>query len=146
MADLRATFGRTVTVFAAAMALGALSMSACASRLSPRADFDQAASRLAQSADRLFSQGQPVDDMAGLARRLNLAESRVRSFDRQPFNSGLMSSAFRSNFTCGDVVCTCVGDRDCNNMFSTVCRSETTGGRCTTFGPFMWCSCHYKRT
>lgn len=49
--------------------------------------------------------------------------------------------AFRENFSCDGGTCTCFGDADCNNMFSSgVCRQE--GGVCS--GPAVMCQCRQQ--
>lgn len=45
-------------------------------------------------------------------------------------------------FTCvGGILCICVGDDDCNDMFSTICSDTSTGGSCTEADGETVCAC-----
>lgn len=48
----------------------------------------------------------------------------------------------QQEFTCvGGILCICVGDDDCNDMFSTICSDTSTGGSCTETDGETVCAC-----
>lgn len=56
------------------------------------------------------------------------------------------STAFKANtdgekYECGSIICVCVGDSDCNDMFTAACSDTSTGGACTEINGQTVCAC-----
>lgn len=67
-------------------------------------------------------------DREALSTRLNIPVDRVENLTDGDVDRSLIDVA--NGFLCAPGVCICDGDLDCNDMFSNVCRSPTTGGEC----------------
>lgn len=100
-----------------------------------RDDFAKAAERLSQNV-------RPITDPARLASRLRIDPARAKLLTTGGQTSRPPSTAVAMNYSCGGGECTCYGDDDCNSMFSGICRSPSTGGRCEDWGDGMTvCTC-----
>jgi hypothetical protein len=107
-------------------------------QVSASVQFKQSQEQLGKATERLFKEARPISDKAGLATRLKLDPARIRVITTGGASSGTV--AFDSGTNCKFGHCTCVGDRDCNDMFSTICASPSTGGTCDTSGGQVVCT------
>lgn len=78
------------------------------------------------------------------ANRTNITSIATGQEGKRIVQSLVTSGAFdkaarRNEFWCSGGACICSGDADCNDMFSTVCRSPSTGGAC--YGDVPVCVC-----
>ena len=112
------------------------------------ASVEAASADLSAALASTFEQAQPLTDRSELASRLSLPADRIASFERAPSGPGGLSTAgeepavmARNDFWCGPRGCICIGDSDCNDMFSTVCRNPSTGGECRVSGRVVVCTC-----
>ena len=95
--------------------------------------FEQARADFAASAEKTLATARPLG-AAELDRRLKLPAERLRGFENGNAAPVGAISAFRSGYMCAPGYCICHGDDDCNDLFSTVCRDPSTGGRCYDLG------------
>jgi len=103
-------------------------------------DLKGARSALADALSEAASNPAPTNAEA-LARQLNLPAARVGAFQTGDKPSAV-AAAFRAGYLCAPGICICDGDDDCNNLFSGVCRSPSTGGQCWVNGSRVVCVCH----
>ena len=95
-------------------------------------------------------QAQPDAEARAAIERQELASRLKLSADRF---SGIQTGgqapvsvlAFDADKDCSGGWCTCTGDRDCNEMFSGVCASPSTGGICQIKGDEPKCRCKDPR-
>lgn len=87
----------------------------------------------------------PATDKNELARRLKLPLSRIQAFELNSSATAASIAASQNGFWCTGRGCICIGDLDCNDMFSTVCRSPSTGGQCSISGRLVVCTCRFGR-
>ena len=142
---LPASEGRTRVVLTTIAVCAVFASSACkpAPQRSAEAEFQQAREQLARAADRLADEQRPITDRAALARSLKLDPKRFAVIKTGDMSPGPVVLAFDSGANCKNGKCVCVGDRDCNDMFSTICRHESTDGSCSGSGDTTACSCNY---
>lgn len=112
-------------------------------KISAEAEFQQARQQYARAAERLAKEATPITDRAALAKRLNLSAERFGAIKTGAQVTGPIVLAFDQGSDCKMGHCTCVGDRDCNEMFSGICRSPSTDGSCEGSGDSTICTCKY---
>lgn len=111
------------------------------------AGMEAATESLSKAMSDAFQSGRAITDRRELASHLSLPEDRLKTIGTaapaalQP----AASAAVRRGFFCGPSGCVCVGDSDCNNLFSTVCRSPARGGACRMIGRLVVCTCPISR-
>jgi hypothetical protein len=84
-----------------------------------------------------------VSEREDLAKRLKLSAARfetIRTGGQTP-----IAVAFDADRDCSDGYCTCTGDEDCNDMFSGICSSPSTGGICQIRDNVPRCRCKDPR-
>lgn len=141
--------GRAAQAIAVAVML--ISLSACGfaqqspdgDRVNAGTEFKEAREQLARAGQRLASETRPVTDREALAARLKLSPERFSVIKTGAQVSGPMTVAFDSSTNCKFGHCTCVGDAECNDMFSTICASPSTDGSCEVAGSDTICTCKY---
>jgi hypothetical protein len=111
--------------------------------MSAEAEFQQAREQYARAAERLAKEATPITDRDALAKRLNLTAERFGVIKTGDQVTGPIVMAFDQGSNCKMGHCTCVGDRDCNEMFSGICRSPSTDGSCEGSGDSTVCTCEY---
>lgn len=114
------------------------------SKISAEAQFQQARQQYARAAERLATNAAPITDRASLARKLGLPAERFKVIRTGEQGAGSIVLAFDQGSNCKMGHCTCVGDRECNEMFSGICRSPATGGSCEGSGDATICTCEYS--
>ena len=111
----------------------------------------QALGSLARARDNLSSSlasswksARPVTTRSELRRHLSLPSARLNSIGvgSLPATTAVAS---RNGFWCSGGSCICFGDGDCNDMYSSVCRSPSTGGMCRIIGSSVICTCSIRR-
>ncbi len=87
-----------------------------------------------------------IDDSAVLAERLGISASRASAIFvgaeglNNLSNGGVVGGL---SYHCTGTSCTCVGDFDCNDMFTGACKSPSSNGSCTeNTGEIVTCSCN----
>jgi hypothetical protein len=89
----------------------------------------------------------PFEVHGTLATRLGITPMRAQAITIGPQALGNIQQGIPASldFHCGGGVCVCSGDRDCNDMFSTICRDPGTDGSCTDLGGGrVVCTCSYR--
>lgn len=83
-----------------------------------------------------------IDGRSAPIAKITLSKSAAaatnRAFVRGSYLKGRSGGL---EFTCNSIVCVCTGDDDCNQMFSTICSSPSTGGTCTEINGVTVCAC-----
>jgi hypothetical protein len=143
-------FGRAAIATASICTLTALascqptSQAGAGGKTSAEAEYQQARQQYARAAERLAKEAKPTTDRAALAKRLNLTAERFGVIKTGAQVTGAIVLAFDQGSDCKMGHCTCVGDRDCNEMFSGICRSPSTDGSCEGSGDLTICTCEYS--
>jgi hypothetical protein len=60
------------------------------------------------------------------------------------FPRGTTSGTRGELVSCGTSVCVCTGDRDCNELFTTICRTPTIPAYCSGSGDSTFCICKIR--
>jgi hypothetical protein len=138
----------TSIAIAAAAMLALTSLSAC--NPAPQTDraetasaqFEQARQQYARAFERLAHESKPITDRGALARKLKLSADRFGAIKTGNPTVAPNPAAYDEGANCKMGVCTCVGDKECNEMFSGICRNPSTGGYCEGSGDSTICSCY----
>lgn len=108
-------------------------------------EYQQARQQLARASERLSKDLQPITDREELARKLKLSPDRFAAIKTGAQVTGPLVVAFDADKDCTlSGHCICFGDRSCNEMFSGICRSESTDGSCEGSGNETACSCEVE--
>jgi hypothetical protein len=113
-------------------------------QVSAETEFRQARQQYARAAERLAKEAKPITDRETLARKLKLSAERFGVIKTGDRGGSPIVMAFDQGSDCKMGHCTCVGDRDCNEMFSGICRSPSTDGYCEGSGDSTICTCEYS--
>jgi hypothetical protein len=98
--------------------------------------------KLSASVQKAWQSSVPIKDMADLESRLKLSKRRLQSINiGGPINT-IGTSSSRMGFFCSGAKCICIGDSDCNDLFSGVCNDPRTGGSCRVTGRVVVCTCN----
>lgn len=90
----------------------------------------------------------PLTDREGLQARLGVSTDRLATIVTGPEGKSdtidVISASVDTRFVCvpGGNLCFCVGDADCNLMFTADCADPATGGTCVGEFPNEICTCH----
>jgi len=87
----------------------------------------------------------PIENRDELAKMLSIPATRVEAItigaDAKSRLLGQLTGA-TLGYICTEAACTCSGDADCNDMYSTVCNDPGTDGSCVeTSGGRVTCTC-----
>ena len=140
------------SVFVAASICSLVTLPACrptpqagtGGQMSAAAEYKQAQQQLARAAERLTKEARPITDREELARKLKLSPERFAVIKTGAQAPGPIVLAFDPSSDCKFGHCTCVGDKDCNSMFSGICASPSTDGSCEGSGDATVCTCAYS--
>jgi len=140
--------GRALLVAAAVCSLATLpgcrEEATPAPEVSAEEEYAQARQQLVRAGQRLVSEAGPVTDREALARQLQLSADRFGVIKTGDQATEPIVLAFDQSKDCSGRYCTCVGDKDCNEMFSGVCASPSTDGVCQIRGDTPMCRCQVK--
>lgn len=81
-----------------------------------------------------------------LGRRLELPQERLQAINVGPGSKARLADLLSSaslGYICTEASCTCTGDADCNDMYSTVCNDPKTNGACIETSGRVTCSCQF---
>lgn len=107
-----------------------------------RNDVDTDQAKLSATVKRAWKSSTPVRDIAELESRLKLPKQRLKSIGITGPLGEIGSAASRMGYWCSGDSCICIGDSDCNDLFSGVCRNPSTGGSCRVTGRVVVCTCN----
>ena len=89
----------------------------------------------------------PITNHNDLARRLSIPPARVQAITIGADAKVRLLNQLKGatlGYMCTETACTCSGDADCNDMFSTVCNNPRTDGVCVETGAGgVTCSCQF---
>ena len=97
---------------------------------------------LRQSVD----QGKAIANHDDLAEKLAIPRSRVQAIVVGPGAKTRLAGQLGGatlGYVCTDTSCTCTGDTDCNDMYTSVCKDPKTNGVCIDTGGRVTCSCQF---
>lgn len=103
--------------------------------------------RLMEELRQTVDQGTAIRSHDELAGKLAIPRERVQAITVGPSAQTQLAGGLKGvtlAYICSETSCTCSGDLDCNDMFTTVCSDPKTDGVCIeTTGGQVTCSCQF---